>query len=231
MSEKNPLPDTAYSLDSTHPVDYEPDKPIDYASASLTQIADHFKTDKGSIKHQYTRIYEQYLAPHRKRPGVRLLEIGVACGSSLKTWARYFADAFVVGVDVREECRGLCLNYPNISVRIGDASRTPQPETFHVIVDDGSHISADIVDMFRVNWPSLKPGGFYFIEDLRCTHDPDYPHVVSSGAELDRFARSHFIDFVNRELMEMDLKRSEIYFIHFYRELAVICKGKRATSA
>lgn len=219
------LPDTAYSLDSTAPVDYEPATPLDYAAASLTEIADHFKTDKGSIKHGYTRIYEQYLAPHRRRPGVRLLEIGVACGASLKTWARYFADARVVGVDVREECRGLCSGYPNIAVRIGDASRAPQPETFHVIVDDGSHISADIADIFRVNWPSLKPGGYYFIEDLRCTHDPSYPDVVSSGAELERFARAHFMGLIDRLLMDMDLGKSDVQFVHFYRELAVICKG------
>lgn len=230
MAAPRHLADRAYSLDSTPPVDYEPDAPIDYANASLTAIADHFKTDKGSIKHRYTGIYEQYLAALRKRQGVRLLEIGIACGSSLKTWARYFVDAQVVGVDVREECRGLCKGYPDISVRIADACTTPQPESFDIIIDDGSHISADIVDMFRVNWPSLKPGGFYFIEDLRCTHDPNYSNVVSSGAALDRFDRSHFVDFVNRQLIEMDWGRSEIYFLHFYRELAVICKGLRKTA-
>ena len=231
MAANQPLADTAYSLDSTAPVDYEPDTPLDYATASLTAIADHFKTDKGSIKHGYTKTYEQYLATYRKRPGIRLLEIGIACGSSLKTWARYFADAQIVGVDVREECRGLCKRYPNISVRIADACTKPQPETFHVIVDDGSHISADIVDMFRVNWPSLKPGGLYFIEDLRCTHDPDYSNLVSSGAALDRFERSHFVEFLNGQLMEMDMGRSEIFFVHFYRQLAVICKGRRVASA
>lgn len=225
MAANRPLPDRAYSLDSTPPVDYEPDAPIDYAAASLTEIADHFKTDKGSIKHQYTKIYEQYLGALRKKPGVRLLEIGIACGSSLKTWARYFADAQVIGMDVREACSGLCRGYSNISVRIGDARRERQPETFDVIIDDGSHISADIVEMFRTNWPSLKPGGLYFIEDLRCTHDLNYPNLVSFEADLDRFERSHFMEFLDGELIAMDERRSEIFFIHFYRELAVICKG------
>ena len=231
MAANPPLADGAYSLDSTPPVDYEPDTPLDYAKASLTAIADHFKTDKGSIKHRYTKIYEQYLAGHRKRPGVRLLEIGVACGSSLKTWASWFADAQVVGVDVREECRNLCRRYPNISVRIGDAGRMRQPESFDVIIDDGSHVSADIVDMFRANWPSLKPGGLYFIEDLRCTHDPDYPAIVGTGAPLERFARSHFLDFLDGELQEMDWGRSQIFFIHLYKNLAVICKGVPEPSA
>ena len=219
------LPDRAYSRDSTVPVDYEPEQPIDYAAASLTGIADHFKTDKGTIKHNYAPVYERYLRELRRQP-VSILEIGVACGASLKTWARYFADARVIGVDLREACRGLCSGYSNITIRIGDASKVRQPELFDVIIDDGSHISADIVDMFSVNWPSLKPGGLYFIEDLKCTHNPDYPKLTTVKAAPERFARSHFIRFVDEELMRMDWRRSDVEFIHFYAELVVLEKKR-----
>ena len=221
------LADRAWSLDTTPPADYEPLQAIDYAAASLTEIADHYKTDKGSIKHRYTAVYERYLAPLRGRPGVRLLEIGVACGASLKMWSRYFRDARVVGVDVRPECASLCRNYPGISIRIGDARAARQPETFDVIVDDGSHISADIVDAFRANWPSLVAGGLYFIEDLKCTHNPLYPRQTAIRTAPERFARRHFMEFIDLELANMDWGRSEIESLHFHRELAVLSRAGR----
>ena len=216
------LPDRAYSLDSTPPTDYEPESPIDFAKASLTEIADHFKTDKGSLKHHYTPIYERYLAPLRARAGLHILEVGVACGASLKMWSRYFRDPLVVGADVRAECAPLCRGYDNISIRICDARSTPQPETFDVIIDDASHISADIVEIFRANWPSLAPGGLYFIEDLKCTHNPRYPEQTAVRAPPGRFARRHFIDFVDAELQRLDWRRGEIEYVHFYTELAVL---------
>lgn len=224
-----PLRDGAYSLDSTTPVDYEPDAPIDYSVASLTEIADHFKTDKGTIKHRYTSIYERYLAPMRSRQGLRVLEIGVACGASLKTWARYFRDAEIVGVDIREDCRRLCRGYGNISIVIDDARKGIGAGEFDVIIDDGSHISADIVEIFRSNWPSLRRGGLYVIEDLKCTHNSAYPRLTSIVAEPDRFRREHFISLIDEELRRMDWRQSDVEFIHFYRELAFIGKQDPAS--
>lgn len=226
-ARRPPVDDGALSIDWTAPVDYDPQPLADYAQASLTEIADHFKTDKGTIRHNYTPLYEAYLEPLRAQPGVRLLEIGVACGASLKTWARYFADARVVGVDVREECRQLCARYPNVSIRICDARSCAQPEAFDVIIDDGSHVSADIVDIFRTNWPTLKPGGLYFIEDLKCTHNPLYPRQLAIQTDAARFARRHFMDFLDDELRRLDWGRSSVEYLHFYPELLVLRKAER----
>lgn len=219
-----PLEDSAYSVDWTTPVDYDPEPLADPARASLTEIADHYKTDKGTIRHNYTPVYEKYLEPLRTRTGLRLLEVGVACGASLKAWSVYFRDASVIGVDIREECRELCRRFPKIEIRICDSRREAQPEPFDVIVDDGSHISADIVEMFRTNWPSLKPGGYYFIEDLKCTHNPLYPRQLAMQADAARFARRHFMQFVDEELMRLDWGESPVEFMHFYPELLVLKK-------
>ncbi|MFN4276773.1 MAG: class I SAM-dependent methyltransferase [Ferrovibrio sp.] len=216
--------DRLYSLDTTPPVDYEPPQPIDYAGASLTELADHFKTDKGNIKHNYTAVYETYLSGLRDRPGIRLMEIGVACGSSLKTWARYFRDAKIVGIDIRPECATLCRNYPNIRIEIGNATQKSFGTDWDIIIDDGSHVSADIVDAFNINWPTLKSGGFYFIEDLKCTHNPDYPKLLPFDIPPERFNRVHFLMMINNILTQMDWRRSDVEFVHFYREMAVLKK-------
>ncbi|WP_341702347.1 class I SAM-dependent methyltransferase [Ferrovibrio sp.] len=216
--------DLLYSLDTTAPVDYEPPAPIDYARAGLTDLADHFKTDKGSLKHGYTAIYEAYLQAFRNRPGMRLMEIGVACGSSLKMWARYFREAQILGVDIRPECAGLCKLYPNIRIEIGNAAQRNFGTGWDAIIDDGSHISADIVDTFVHNWPTLNPGGLYFIEDLKCTHNPEYPKLLPFEVPPHRFERGHFMVLINKLLMKMDWGRTDVEYVHFYREMAVLRK-------
>lgn len=216
--------DRIYSLDTTPPVDYEPDTPIDYAKASLTELADHYKTDKGNIKHLYTEVYEKYFAALRHQPGLKLMEIGVACGSSLKTWARYFSDAKITGIDIRQECQQLCRNYPNIEIRIANAAQEALGKDWDIIIDDGSHVSADIVEAFSHNWDTLKPGGLYVIEDLKCTHNPEYPKLLPFSIPAERFNRAHFLILINNLLVRMDWRQGDVEFIHFYREMAVIKK-------
>lgn len=217
--------DRVYSLDTTAPVDYEPATALDYARASLTDIADHFKTDKGSIKHLYTKVYEQYFAPLRQRAGVQLMEIGIACGSSLKMWSRYFSNARILGVDIRPECATLCRRYPNIEIRIQNATQAAVAGSFDIIIDDGSHVSADIVDTFRLNWPNLQRGGLYVVEDLKCTHNADYRKLLPFDIPAERFDRRHFMELIDRCLVEMDWRRGDIEFIHFYKEMVVIKKA------
>lgn len=226
-AQQPPLEDGDYSVDWTAPVDYDPEPLADPSRASLTEIADHYKTDKGTIRHNYTAVYEKYLEPLRSRPALHLLEIGVACGASLKAWSTYFRDASVIGVDVREDCLKLCRRFPRIEIRLCDARRQAQPERFDVIVDDGSHISADIVEIFRANWPSLKPGGLYFIEDLKCTHNPLYRRQLAMHAEPSRFARRHFMEFIDEELMRLDWRQTAVEYMHFYPELLVLKKSDR----
>ncbi len=43
-----------------------------------------------------------------------------------------------------------------------------------VVIDDGSHQSADIISSFETLFPTLAEGGLYVIEDLHCSYNPDY---------------------------------------------------------
>ena len=224
---KPPAPtakDRVYSLDTTPPEDYEPPMEIDYRRASLTEIADHFKTDKGTIKHNYTLVYERYFEPLRNQHGLKLMEIGVACGSSLKMWSKYFPDGSILGVDIRPECAALCKRYPNIEIKIQNATQAPVAGSYDIIIDDGSHVSADIVDTFRLNWPNLKAGGLFVVEDLKCTHNPQYRSLLPFDIPAERFDRKHFMEMIDRCLMEMDWRRGDVEYVHFYKEMAVIKK-------
>jgi hypothetical protein len=209
----------ALSLDRTPPVDYEPAEPIGN-DRSLTAWADHFGSDKGTMKHGYTVHYERLLG-HLTDAPADLLEIGVACGASLKMWSRWMPRARITGVDIRPECAALCAGYQNVNVIIADATREAVPGQFDVIVDDGSHLPGHIVKSFKLYWPKLRVGGLYCIEDLRCTHSPNYtvPFPVDP-ADKDRAPLVQMIDALLRNCDD----GGEVESVQVWRELMVVKK-------
>lgn len=209
----------ALSLDRTTPHDYEPQTLLPW-DADLTAMADHFGSDKGTIKHGYTKHYEELLCDRRQYP-IELLEIGVACGASLKMWSSYFPFGTITGVDIRPECKALCRDYKDVRIVIADATVTPIPGRYDVIVDDGSHLPGQIVKAFALHWPWLLSRGLYCIEDLACTHNPNYsvpfPHDAKDKD------RGSFINLVDQLLRLCD-KGEEVASVRFYPQLAVIEK-------
>lgn len=213
------IPLRKLSLDKTPPTDYEPEGTLRW-DATLTDMADFFGSDKGTIKHNYTPVYEKHLS-HLKAEPINLLEIGVACGASLKMWSRYFPYAKITGVDIRPECKELCQGYPNVSIQIADATKETIFGSWDVIIDDGSHLSAHIARAFEKQWPWLKSGGFYVVEDLRCTYHPAY--TVPFPHDPEDKDRSHFMGMLDRILRRCDAG-GDVASVSFTREMAVIEK-------
>ncbi len=207
------------SLDKTPPQDYEPQGTLRW-DADLTEIADFFGSDKGTLKHNYTAVYEQHLAKLKAEP-INLLEIGVACGASLKMWSRYFPYGKITGVDIRLACADLCRGYPNVQIKIADATKERMFGDWDVIIDDGSHVAGHIAKTFHLNWPWLKSGGFYFIEDLRCTYHPGY--VVRFPVEEEDRDRARFTKLVD-ELMRRCDAGGDVKAIHYTQQMMVVEK-------
>ena len=140
------------------------------------------KTGKASHKWaSYIDYYDSLFAPLRNAP-ISLLEIGVANGGSLETWAEYFhAGKHIVGCDIEPKCGSLVYADPRIKVVIGDANSTPalqsilniSPE-FDLIIDDGSHVATHILNAFLNYFPLVKPGGLFVIEDTHACYQDGY---------------------------------------------------------
>jgi hypothetical protein len=206
------------SHDSTLPEDYEPE-PREWNACTLTEIADAYKTDKGSLDHNYTAIYEHYMEPLRNTP-IRLLEIGIACGASLKTWARYFPNAQIVGVDIRPECANVCKSYPSIRTIIGDATKTAISGPWDIIIDDGSHIAADMAAALTLLWPQLRDDGLYIIEDTACTMSRGYWRPGRQPGGDERLAYSQIVS----EFMQACDSSGDVSWVHAYPQILMIRK-------
>ncbi|HJT91696.1 MAG TPA: class I SAM-dependent methyltransferase [Mycobacterium sp.] len=139
---------------------------------TLDDLAIRHGTDKSSLAHHYTKIYERYLD---RRRAITLLELGVWEGESLRMWREYLPHATIIGVDKHD--RGIQVDGTHIYV----ADQADVRELgliadrfggFDVIIDDASHISSKTIASFQILYRHLRPGGLYFVEDLQTSYDP-----------------------------------------------------------
>ena len=214
-------------LDTVTPEEYTPQTgEVDLAELSLTGLADLYGSDKGNIKHGYTKVYEKLiaeLAPHKRFP-LQIAEVGVACGASLRMWANYCPTSVIWGFDIRPECANLCKDLGNVRIQIADPRRYSMPaKSLDLFVDDGSHMAEDIVDTLVHCQTWVRSGGYYVIEDLGCTYDEGYAarfrKNFNSTLPNDRKQITNLFDVLARMI---DGKTGVFSEMHYYPQMMVL---------
>ena len=174
----------------------------------MTSLREMYKQHRGMLSDKwasYLREYHRLFSPYRDQP-LSLLEIGVQNGGSLEIWSDYFPNAkLILGCDINPACAGLNFSSGRIVVEVGDANtdRTEQKicrhaSNFDLIIDDGSHTSADIVKSFARYFPRLRQGGLYVVEDLHCSYWRDYEGGINYPFSSIEFFKS-LADIINFE--------------------------------
>ena len=204
---------------------------------SLAKIAAGYGTDKDT--HQfagtaYTAVYEYYFQENRLA-FTTILEIGVLHGASLLTWRDYFPDAMIWGLDIDPSANrdyGHRIKVITGSqIDPGAIARIAPGQEFDVVIDDGSHVVDHLVETFRLLWPRVKPGGFYVMEDLKESHrDITGAHEGWPGQRYNRPDTNYKNDrrtldkLFGSLLKDLDEKRGDARFIHFWHQQAFIGK-------
>lgn len=217
-------------LDTVAPEEYLPETgEVNLTELTLTALADLYGSDKGTIKHRYTHVYERLIddlcTPFDRRIArLRVIEAGVACGASLHMWSHYLPKSDIVGYDVRPECADLCRSRDNVEIHIGNPITVTESWDCDLFIDDASHIAEDIVAMFKNCWDWVLPDGYYVIEDLRCTYNEaylkQYQAHFDSHAVNDRRAVLSLMD----ELMRVCDTGGAIERMEYYPQMLVIKK-------
>lgn len=160
---------------------------------TLRQIAEDCETNK--LHHGYEPFYEALLGHLRDDP-IKLLEIGIWRGASLRMWRDYFPRAQVYGFDNYD---GFLFEEDRITTMLVDQSDRAQLATametigqVDVILDDGSHnvIHQQISLGFLFRY--LNSGGIYIIEDVHSSYFYAGYDSAAHDAELMGFSRDMY---------------------------------------
>lgn len=131
------------------------------------------ETDRGGWR-GYDRVYSYHIS-HLRLENLKLLEIGVHSGYGLLAWARYFSNSSIYGLEIDEKWKPsyskLMLKHEEfnrIFIKFRNSLDPPvwTESYFDIIIDDGSHAPIDQINTFKNYWSLVKPGGYFFIEDI-----------------------------------------------------------------
>jgi hypothetical protein len=167
------------------------DSEVPEGEPGLSALARRFQTDKWGV-HRYTPHYERHLSRFVDLP-INLLEIGIGGyedsdkgGASLLMWKTYFPKGNIFGLDIYDKSFIDQERIRTFRGEQGDEARLCEIVTetgpLDVVIDDGSHESADVIKTFNVLFPMLANDGIYVIEDTQTSYWPEW------GGALDRQA-------------------------------------------
>lgn len=224
-----------YGFKFNEPLDIKKDIQKKYQHNS--DLLEIFATNKDFTVnkwHHYIPLYERYFSPFRGRK-IRILEIGVWKGGSLKMWRKYFGDdAIIFGIDINPECNkfdGL-----DGQVRIGSQVDGPFLESvvkemggLDIVLDDGSHHMKHIPVSLKYLFPYLNNGGVYMIEDLHTSYSQTYGGGYRAKANFFEFLRD-LVDDMHHWYHIKGLKQAviskECTGIHIHDSIVVLEKNK-----
>lgn len=152
---------------------------------TLTELADQlYGADHTKKPGVYLEEYERLLET-RRNDNVRVLELGVHRGVSMKMWEVYLPNAIVVGLDGNlpemfpQSSRFHFLHGAQDDINLLNRGLELAGGQFDIIIDDASHLGCHTARSFAHLFPhALRPGGYYLIEDI-CTA------FTSSGGTYD----------------------------------------------
>ena len=99
-----------------------------------------------------------------------MVEIGIACGSSIKLWKDWFTNAEIFGFDInlcgsnKVEIEGTTLIYQDAYT--SESVNMFEDGSLDYVIDDGPHNLQSQKDTIMLYLPKLKKGGKIIIEDV-----------------------------------------------------------------
>lgn len=156
-------------------------------------------------------------------------------------WKRFFKNSNIFGIDIFDK------NFCN-ERRIKTFQGSQNDEIFlnkviqeigspDIVIDDGSHQSADVIKSFSILFKELKSGGIYVIEDLQTSYWEVNSRGHHWGGSKDINSTNTSMGFLKKLVDSLNWKEFEIenyepnyyelniYSIHFYHKMCFIIKA------
>jgi hypothetical protein len=130
------------------------------------QNKNKYNTDKGT-SHTYLETYEELFRPYKDKE-IKLVEVGIYGGGSLRLWEDYFTKALIMGVDITSFYMGdFKPRTDRVITHIQDIKEMQSEDFkgFSIAIDDGSHRLEDQLYFVKLMLPVVK--GFIIVEDIQ----------------------------------------------------------------
>ena len=201
------------------------------ARSNLSWLAAVYGSDKGATAHRYVDLYERHLG-ERRHLVHKVLEIGVYRGASLQMWQDFFPRAEIYGVDISD----VSVSGSRIHTIRGDQSDPALLEAvravgpFDLVIDDGSHRAGDLITTFDGLFDSVRPGGFYVVEDMQTAYLESYGGGRTGQPGTSTELVKQLVDAVNGEYLGAafpDLASGvpAVAALHVYPKIAFVERG------
>ena len=148
---------------------------------------------------------------------------------------KYFPFGRVHGIDIIDKS---ALAERRIQIHQGSQSNISFLETMMekvlpvtIIIDDGSHISKDVITTFKFLFPKLRKGGWYVVEDIQTSYwrefEGDPENLKNPRTSMNFFKQ--ITDCVNSSEFERaegsdGTFDGQIDAVHFYHNMILIKK-------
>jgi predicted O-methyltransferase YrrM len=187
---------------------------IDYKTnkSELCELGRIYDTDKSSQRdcpnnitycHPYTLFYENLFRNVKNSP-LKIAEIGILHGASLRMWRDYFTNSEIYGFEYDNNLitnfknsfnnDRITLSHIDVTDRTSviDSFKTLN-QTFDIIIDDSTHNFEDQIRIIKNCYQYLRPGGVMIIEDIfRTNREEDY--ITPLYPIIQHFSDYYFLD-------------------------------------
>jgi len=162
-------------------------------------IPGHSKTNNMELE-DYLPIYDNLWTNIRNNK-IKLLEIGIDQGGSLRIWKEYFPNGEIIGADLQSQLlytedriKTVLVNQESIESLKSLESLGP----FDIIIDDGGHVMSQQINSLITLFDYVKPGGYYIVEDLCTSYWPHFGGSYPVRNTTTMCLLKHLCDAVNQ---------------------------------
>jgi predicted O-methyltransferase YrrM len=181
-------------------------------SSELCYIGKKYDTDKSSQRtnvtnhrhcHPYTLFYDG-LFKNKKNEHLKIAELGILDGGSLRMWQEYFTNSEIYGFEYndnfinnfKQKFNNDRITLTNIDVTNKDSivnAFTKLNILYDIIIEDTTHTFEDQIRVIENTYQYLKPGGIIIIEDIfKSYNESDY--INRLNPILHNFQDYYFIE-------------------------------------